>query len=65
MNSVSPIKDETWKKVKEIFTEKRLKKGDYFIKDGEMAKQIEFLTNGIIRDFIEIMKEQNIINTSF
>jgi len=51
LNSVSPIKDETWKKVKEMFTEKTLKKGDYFIKDGEMAKQIGFLTNGIIRAF--------------
>jgi hypothetical protein len=30
-----------------------------------MAKQIGFLTNGIIKAFIEIMKEQNIINTSF
>lgn len=49
--SISPIQNETWNKVRELFTETTLKKGEYFIKEGEIAKQIGFLTNGVIRAF--------------
>jgi hypothetical protein len=34
-----------------LFTEITLRKGAYFIKEGEFAKQIGFLTNGVIRAF--------------
>lgn len=51
LNSISPIKEETWNKVKELFTETALKKGEYFIEEGKVARQIGFLTSGVIRAF--------------
>ena len=51
LNSISPLQDETWESIKTVFFETTLKKGDYFINDGEIAKQIGFLENGIIRAF--------------
>jgi len=51
LTSISQIQNETWNKVRELFTETTLKKGDYFIKEGEMANRIGFLNNGVIRAF--------------
>jgi CRP-like cAMP-binding protein len=51
LNSISPLQDETWRRVKGLFTEKTLAKGDYFINEGQQARQIGFLTSGIIRAF--------------
>lgn len=51
LTSISPIQNETWNKVKELFTETTLKKGEYFIKEGEIANKIGFLNNGVIRAF--------------
>ena len=51
LNSISPLQDNTWEKVEPLFSETTIKKGDYFINEGETAKQIGFLENGIIRAF--------------
>ena len=51
LNSISPLRDNTWEKVEPLFSETTIKKGDYFIDEGETAKQIGFLENGIIRAF--------------
>jgi len=51
LTSISPIQEKTWNRVREIFTETTLKKGEYFIEEGEIAKQIGFLTSGVIRAF--------------
>jgi CRP-like cAMP-binding protein len=51
LNFVSPIQEETWIKVRDIFSETTLRKGAYFVREGENAKQIAFLTSGIIRAF--------------
>jgi CRP-like cAMP-binding protein len=48
---ISPLQTETWSVVKKLFSETTLKKGDYFIKENEIAKQIGFLQQGIIRAF--------------
>jgi CRP-like cAMP-binding protein len=48
---LSPISQESWKKVKSLFVEKALKKGEYFIKAGEYAKEMGFVYEGIIRAF--------------
>jgi CRP-like cAMP-binding protein len=50
-NAISPLQDETWSMVERLFSEKTLQKGDYFINEGETAKQIGFLKSGIIRAF--------------
>ncbi|MDI9257924.1 Crp/Fnr family transcriptional regulator [Flavobacterium sedimenticola] len=51
LNSISPLQEETWRKIEQIFTEKTLVKGEYFINEGEQAKQVGFLKKGIIRAF--------------
>ncbi len=51
INFISNIKRETWEKFSELFEETSLKKGEYFIKEGELASQIGFLKEGVIRAF--------------
>ncbi|WP_317171589.1 Crp/Fnr family transcriptional regulator [Spirosoma profusum] len=41
----------TWQQVETLFTETRLKKGDYFIKEGQLATQFAFVQSGVIRGF--------------
>ncbi|WP_111307642.1 Crp/Fnr family transcriptional regulator [Confluentibacter sediminis] len=50
-NKLTPISPESWDKFSALFTTKALKKGDYFISDGQTAKEIGFLESGIIRAF--------------
>lgn len=49
--SLSPIKEETWLKVQPLFREASLKKGEYFIEEGQLAKEFAFLKKGVIRAF--------------
>jgi CRP-like cAMP-binding protein len=51
LNLLSPISEETWLKVSNVFREKTLKKGDYFAKNGEKAVHIGYLKSGVIRAF--------------
>ncbi|MCL6218028.1 Crp/Fnr family transcriptional regulator [Zunongwangia pacifica] len=48
LTSISP---ENWEKFEALFTPKILKKGDCFIADGQIAKDIGFLESGIVRAF--------------
>jgi CRP-like cAMP-binding protein len=50
-NRLTPISTESWDKFAPLFTPKVLKKGDYFITDGQIATEIGFLESGIIRAF--------------
>lgn len=50
-NKLTPVSPESWEKFSALFTPKILKKGDYFITDGQTAKEIGFLETGIIRAF--------------
>ncbi|UXP31019.1 Crp/Fnr family transcriptional regulator [Reichenbachiella agarivorans] len=50
-NAISPIQEDTWKVVKNIFSEHSLKKGEYFIEGGKIAKKFGFLRQGVIRAF--------------
>ncbi|WP_428660495.1 Crp/Fnr family transcriptional regulator [Runella sp.] len=49
--SLSPIKEETWLKVQPLFREASLKKGEYFIEEGQFATEFAFLKKGVIRAF--------------
>ncbi|MFD1771333.1 Crp/Fnr family transcriptional regulator [Sphingobacterium suaedae] len=51
LNTISPIRSETWHKVRLLFTETTLKKGEYFIKEGHYANRIGFLSTGVVRAF--------------
>jgi len=50
-NTLTPVSSENWKKFFGLFTSKILKKGDCFISDGQLAKEIGFLESGIIRAY--------------
>ncbi|PZU85855.1 MAG: Crp/Fnr family transcriptional regulator [Chryseobacterium sp.] len=50
-NMLTPISKESMKAFSDLFIQKELKKGDYFVTDGEVAKEIAFLEAGIIRAF--------------
>lgn len=50
-NSLTPISTESMHRFLALFSTKILKKGDYFITEGETAKEIGFLKNGVIRAF--------------
>jgi len=51
LNGLSPISTESWNRFSTLFTPKILKKGDYYIKEGQMAHEIGFLQTGILRGF--------------
>lgn len=51
MNGISPIQPKTWQKVSKLFSSTTLKKGEYFIQEGETARQVGFLISGVIRAF--------------
>ncbi len=51
LNAISPLQDKTWERIATLFSEKTLTKSEYFIGEGEKAKQIGFLQSGIIRAF--------------
>ena len=50
-NSISQISEPTWAVVSKLFRLKTLKKHDYFIREGEMAREIAFLESGLVRAF--------------
>ena len=50
-NKLTPISPENWDKFSELFRPKVLKKGECFIRQGQIAKEIGFLKSGIIRGF--------------
>lgn len=51
IDSLNPISADSWNKLTNIFSEKSLSKGDFFIKEGQTANQIAFLQDGIVRAF--------------
>jgi CRP-like cAMP-binding protein len=50
-NSLTPLSTESWDEFAALFTPRILKKGDYFIKEGQFAKELAFLESGILRVF--------------
>lgn len=51
LNTISPIQENTWNEVKKVFTDHSLKKGEFFLKEGEVAKKFGFLKQGVVRAF--------------
>lgn len=56
ISAFCPIKEKTWKELIPLFSNVFLKKGDFFINDGEVATQIGFLQKGIIRAFYRTLE---------
>ena len=51
INNISPVEEDTYSKLKELFTPLVLKKNEFFIKDGAQARRIGFLRKGVVRAF--------------
>lgn len=51
LNRLTPISPATWEKVFPIFTEVQLEKGTHFIREGQLAREIGFLEEGIMRAY--------------
>ena len=45
------VSPDCWEKCSLLFTPKIIRKGDYFITEGQMAREIGFLESGIMRAF--------------
>jgi CRP-like cAMP-binding protein len=52
LNSYRFLKDSEIDEVAKFATIKSLKKGDYFIRQGEVCKEVAFVKSGIFRNFI-------------
>lgn len=51
LNQLTPVTAATKEMVASLFTDATLRKGDYFIKHGQQAREIGFLHKGIIRGY--------------
>lgn len=56
IEQISPLSEKTWEQFQCLFTPIELKKGEYFIREGEKAHHMGFLTEGIIRAFYRNME---------
>lgn len=50
-NKISPLSEQVLRLMQEVFVYDELKKGDYFVKKGQYAKEIAFLETGIVRAY--------------
>lgn len=50
-NALSPISEVGWDKVKELFKNAELKKGDYFTREGQISTKFAYLRSGVVRAF--------------
>ena len=51
IQNISPLRNETIKELKSVFQPILLKKKEYFIREGEYAKQLGFLKKGLVRAY--------------
>ncbi|CAL2083210.1 Crp/Fnr family transcriptional regulator [Tenacibaculum sp. 190524A05c] len=51
INNISPISENTFQELAQLFKPIQLKKNEFFVRDGEYAQHIGFLKKGIVRAF--------------
>lgn len=51
LNKISRLTSDTWSLLIPHITEIQLKKNEYFVKEGEISREIGILTKGIVRSF--------------
>ncbi|MCB0646137.1 MAG: Crp/Fnr family transcriptional regulator [Saprospiraceae bacterium] len=50
-DGLTEVSDQSWSKFTALFKPDQLVKGEYFISEGQLAKNIGFLSSGVIRAF--------------
>ncbi len=51
LKNISPLSAQTLSLVESVFVFDELKKGDYFVREGEYANEIAFMETGVVRAF--------------
>jgi len=51
LSQISPLSEQTLSLIRPLFIADELKKGDYFVLEGEYANEIAFLERGVVRAF--------------
>lgn len=51
VQKLAPISDKEFEDSKDSFSELHLKKGEFFVQQGKICRQIAFINNGILRIF--------------
>ncbi len=64
LKNISPLTQKTLALVGSVFVLDELKKGDYFVREGEYANEIAFLESGVVRAFY-INKQGKEYNKTF
>lgn len=60
-NRYAPISDKSWKLIESIIEFQAAKKGEFLLRNGQIAKELYFICKGILRAYITD-KEGNIYN---
>jgi CRP-like cAMP-binding protein len=63
IHAVSPITDEDWELMLPGLTYKTIKKGDHFVEEGKIYREIAFVIKGLFRSYYVVDGEE--INTNF
>ncbi|WP_341836706.1 Crp/Fnr family transcriptional regulator [Chitinophaga pollutisoli] len=58
LDNLTPLSPATWDNVRPLFRARTLEKGDYFIWEGQHAREIGFLVEGVIRAFYRNVQGQ-------
>lgn len=53
INTLVPLNEDEYGLLRELFSFKTFKKHDFFIKNGDFAKQIAFVSKGVLRAFYQ------------
>jgi CRP-like cAMP-binding protein len=51
LNSISIVNDNAWLEVEQLFAAATLKKGEYFVRRGQISTRFAFLKSGVVRAF--------------
>lgn len=51
LDTFFPIQQKTWDVMMPFFSIRELKKGDFFSREGQIAKELAFLNSGVVRAF--------------
>lgn len=62
INNISYLNENVFRELEKCFTPLQLQKNDFFVREGEYARKIGFLQEGIVRAFFLMKKEKNIIS---
>ena len=52
MEGYTPLSDETWEGLQELCAFRTLRKGDFFVRQGDVPRSFGFVTQGLLRAYV-------------